>query len=228
MKYAVFSDIHGNKYAFEAMLNDLRHVEIEGFLFCGDFTGYYYHAREIIEAVEKLTNFYAVRGNHDELLLRASVDGVSQHEAVQKFSSSYKTIDTYVVDYIHTLPKTRILNIGAFNILMLHGSPVSPLTGRIYPDSIIDMQPLEYDFLFIGNTHYQMIKIYEKNCKIVNPGSLGQPRDGKGFSYFIVDFVTGDIDRKIVDFDLTNLLADIAEKDSELPYLSSVLERYRR
>jgi hypothetical protein len=36
-----------------------------------------------------------------------------------------------------------------------------------------------------------MTSLHASNCQIINPGSLGQPRDGKGFSYFIIDFITG-------------------------------------
>ena len=228
MKYAVFSDVHGNIYAFEAMMNALRCESIEGYLFCGDLTGYYYHAKKIIEEVRQLPNFIAVRGNHDELYLRALDDSSVQCRAVQKFGSSYASLDEETAQYIRTLPATLTMDIGNFRLVMLHGSPLSPLSGRIYPDSILDIPQLEFDFLFVGHTHYQMRRLHENNCKIVNPGSLGQPRDGKGFSYYIVDFLTGEVDCRRVDFDLSPLFGEIAERDSCALYLSDVLKRNRR
>ena len=42
---------------------------------------------------------------------------------------------------------------------------------------------------------------------IINPGSLGQPRDGHGFSYCILDTETGGIDFKSVDIDIDKLLS---------------------
>lgn len=228
MKYALFSDIHGNIYAFEAMMNELRHEEIDGYLFCGDLTGYYYHAREIMEFIERLPNFYAVRGNHDELFLNALSNNGTQYEAIKKYGSSYKNLDAKIAKYIQTLPEVLTLNIGRYHVAVLHGSPMAPLLGRIYPDSEIDLPPLEYDFLFVGHTHYQMVRLHEKNCKIVNPGSLGQPRDGKGFCYCIIDFATGNVEHKCVEFDKSLLLKEIAERDAEIAYLSEVLNRNRR
>lgn len=210
-------------------MSALRNEEIEGYLFCGDLTGYYYHAGEIIEVAKRLSNFYAVRGNHDELFLDALSDSAAKHEAVKKYGSSYQKLNAKIAEYIRTLPEVITLKIGNFNVAILHGSPTSPLSGRIYPDSLLDMPPLEYDFLFVGHTHYQMTRLHSKNCKckIVNPGSLGQPRDGKGFSYCIVDFITGEIERKRVSFDLSPLLTEISEKDSEMVYLIDVLNRNR-
>ena len=227
MKYAVFSDIHGNAYAFEAMINSLHGEKIEGYLFCGDIVGYYYQAERIVEAFKQLPNFLAVRGNHDEMYLRALSDIESRNAAIEKYGSSYNKPDAFTTEYIQSLPEFITTNIGNFNIAMLHGSYSSPLSGRIYPDSPLDMLPLEYDFLFIGHTHYQMTRLCPKNCQIINPGSLGQPRDGKGFAYCIIDFIKGEIDRRFVDFDISPLFDEIAERDSGMPYLSDVLNRGR-
>lgn len=228
MKYALFSDIHGNIYAFEAMMNALCHEKIDGYLFCGDLTGYYYHSVQIMEAVRMLPNFHAVRGNHDSLFLEASTDKAVQREAAKKYGSSYNNLNVGVAEYIRTLPETATFRIGNFNAAILHGSPASPLCGRIYPDSKLDMPPPGIDFLFCGHTHYQMLRPFSANCMIVNPGSLGQPRDGNGFSYYIVDFTTGMIERRSVAFDLSPLFREIKKNDMDIPYLTDVLKRNGR
>jgi len=210
MKYALFSDIHGNFYAFEAMMNELVHKNIEGYLFCGDLTGYYYQAEKIVKKIKQLPNFYAVRGNHDQFFIDSLTDN---------------TKHTEIVEYIKSLPEVITMKIGNFNISMLHGSPKSPLSGRIYPDSPLDIEPLMYDFLFVGHTHYQMTRSCAKSCRIVNPGSLGQPRDGKGFSYCLVDFISGEVEYNSVNFDLSLLVMEIAKKDPGNSYLSDVLKR---
>jgi len=215
MRYALFSDIHGNFYAFEAMMNKLASKNIEGYLFCGDLTGYYYQAAKIVKIIKQLPNFYAVRGNHDQFFLETSINSIKQHTAE----------DIEVVEYIKSLPEVIAMKIGNFNISMLHGSPKSPLSGRIYPNTVLNIEPLPYDFLFIGHTHYQMIRLHAEKCRIINPGSLGQPRDGKGFSYCIVDFITGEVEYNCVNFDLSLLVTEIAEKDPENPYLFNVLKR---
>ncbi|MDR2999884.1 MAG: metallophosphatase family protein [Fibromonadaceae bacterium] len=189
MKYALFSDVHGNFNVFEAMMNKLAHENIEGYLYCGDLAGYHYQTAEIVEVIKRLPNFYAVRGNHDQFFLDALSAQMGRHIAKE---------DIELAEFIKTLPETITMRIGDFNISMLHGSPSSPLFGRIYPDSPLDIKPLDYDFLFVGHTHCQMTRLHAKNCKIINPGSLGYPRDGKGFSYCTVNFITGEIEHQSV------------------------------
>jgi predicted phosphodiesterase len=50
----------------------------------------------------------------------------------------------------------------------------------------------ECDFMFPGHTHCRMQRAVN-GCRIVNSGSLGMPRDGKGRSYCLVDFSTGEV-----------------------------------
>lgn len=224
MRYAFFSDIHGNIYALEAMLETLRHEPMDGYLFCGDFVGYYYHSLRVIQRAKQLPNFHGVCGNHDALYLEASTDSAVQAEAIKKYGSAYASLEEEVAQYLQTLPKGLILQMGGYRIRMLHGSPEDPLWGRIYPDTALGGLSLDCDFLLLGHTHYPMIKEVG-GCKIVNPGSLGQPRDGKGFSYCILDFLTGRVERRLAVFDKAPLLKEITQRDPGMPYLSEVLCR---
>ena len=227
MKYVVFSDVHGNAYAFDAMMKKISNEETEGYLFCGDLTGHYYDSIKIYETIKRLPNFYAVRGNHDELYLNVMSCREKQNTAINKFGSSYMQTDKVVEKYLMSLPVTLTATIGNYRISMVHGSLDAPLDGRIYPDTPIEHMQLTSDFLFVGHTHYQMNRRHSGGCKIINPGSLGQPRDGKGFSFCIADFSTGEISWDCVNFDLSDLLSDINKRDSEKPYLSKVLLRNR-
>jgi putative phosphoesterase len=224
MKYVLFSDIHGNSYAFEAMMKKLAGEKIEGYFFCGDIADYYYHTIENIKKIKQLPNFYAVRGNHDALLLDAFGSDEKKHFAIRQYGNAYRYLNGEVADYIKPLPESMTVKIAGCNIMLIHGSPENHLNGRIYPDTPMDTETLNCDYLFLGHTHYQMIRVL-KNCKIVNPGSLGQPRDGKGFSYYMIDFSTGKIEAQRVSFDLSPLFSEISVKDSENKYLFEVLKR---
>lgn len=227
MKYAIFSDIHGNIYALDAMMNSLQNDNIERYLFCGDIAGYYYYADKIVQTFKNLPNLHIVKGNHDALYVGSLTDKSVQQEAIEKYGSAYSNIDAEVAQYIKDLPETISLNIGGYRIVMLHGSPNSPLSGRIYSDTALDTTLPDCDFLFTGHTHYQMMRKHISNCTIINPGSLGQPRDGKGFSFCIADFSTGSVEHRTAKFDLSHLLEEIAEKDPDNAYLVDVLHRNR-
>ena len=109
-------------------------------------------------------------------------------------------------------------------ILIVHGSERSPLCGRWYPDSDIDIDSTKYDVIFCGHTHYSMVR-RQGDTQIINPGSLGQPRDGKGFAYGVFDTKTRSWEAHTVKPDMDFLLRQIEENDHENPYLKSVLLR---
>ncbi len=162
------------------------------------------------------------------LYLDAMSDSALRQTAVSKYGSSYKSPNCETAEYIRALPEVMHLQVGRFSVMLLHGSPIDPLYDRIYPDTPLEFLPLAYDFLFTGHTHYQMERTHPNACRIVNPGSLGQPRDGRGFSYCMVDFTTGEVERRRVEPDLTALYAQIAERDPQMPYLRDVLKRNGR
>lgn len=69
------------------------------------------------------------------------------------------------------------------------------------------------DFAFLGHTHHQIIK-YTHGCTIVNPGSAGQQRDGKGCKYVLFDTSTRQIAFKVIEYNKDSLVDDINRNDS--------------
>lgn len=226
MKYAIFSDIHGNSHAFQTMLAQCLNQHVEGYLFCGDIMGYYYDSEEIFAAMATLPNLYAVRGNHDQLALDIAKGKADKEALAEKYSSAYiRPLSPSLQTYLEALPLAQILQIEGKLVYLAHGSPGDPLNGRIYPDTLLPKDwAVETDFVFLGHTHYQMERS-KKETRIFNPGSLGQPRDGKGFAYATVDFSTGELERHTVSFPLVPLLEEIALWDPDKPYLREVLLR---
>ena len=66
MKYAIFSDIHGNLEALNAVLEVCRANNINAHLCLGDIVGYNANPKECLETVRNLPDFACVKGNHDE------------------------------------------------------------------------------------------------------------------------------------------------------------------
>jgi len=229
MKYIVFSDLHGNYDALEQMLEDTAAYKIAGYIYCGDIAGYYYDQDKIIDLFKNLKNIHAVKGNHDYYYV--SIDDSTKRavDYISLYGNSFnKKTDKKILDYLKKLPDSLCLNINSYKVGVFHGSPLNPMEDRIYPDtSNLTREFLKYDICFIGHTHYKLIKKFNDTI-IINPGSLGQPRDGLGFSYCIFDFKTLDAEFKTVRFDKTELVKKIEynEHDTRIKnYLISILFR---
>ena len=74
MKIGLLGDIHGNRYALDAVLTSARLFGIERLLITGDLIGYYFWPREVLELLTPW-NFTAVYGNHESMLFKAERDG---------------------------------------------------------------------------------------------------------------------------------------------------------
>ena len=204
MKICVFSDIHGNIEAFDKMISN-ETGNVDAYIFAGDIWGYFYDQSEIIDRLSAITNLYAVKGNHDEYYLGREITP----ELINKYGSSYLAdITDKQLGFIKGLTDHLEIMIDGKRFGIYHGGNVDFLEQRIYPDTEIDETFLigKYDYLILGHTHYRMCRRI-KDTMIINPGSLGQPRDGHGFSYCILDTKTGRIDFKSVDIDIDKLLS---------------------
>lgn len=227
MKAVVFSDIHGNQYALQNFLNELQEIEYQYLIFCGDIYGYYYGQHEIIRCFQQLDRLYAVKGNHDEMAVHVS-DGKCEVTAamLEKYGHSYCMIDKDDVDYVRKLPNHLELEIDGKRIVILHGTVEDELAGRLYPaDEVKEPEAYRnYDYVICGHTHYKM---YRKtgDTVILNPGSIGQQRDGRGFGYAIIDFENGKYEFRNIRLDLRELEKEIDLFDKENEKLKQILHR---
>ncbi|MEL5900049.1 YfcE family phosphodiesterase [Clostridium sporogenes] len=232
MRVAVFSDVHGNIYSFKNILNSMKKNNIEYYIFCGDICGYYYHQNEIIELFKELKNFICVMGNHDKKIIRLlqQKESITKDE-VDKYGSSnfllLKNITEKNKEYLQNLSIKYEGSIDNRKIGVFHGSPFNFLGEYVYPtDSLNNFEKLEYDIVFLGHTHYSMYKKLH-NIIIVNPGSCGQPRNGRLPSYAIWETTTNEVEFKYVDYDPTKLVNDINMHDKSNKYLVDILFRGR-
>ena len=179
MQFIVFSDIHGRLDALAAMLAQVRN-RAAGAIFCVDLVGGDSNAPQIVRLLRGLPHLLAVRGNNDQHWHRAFRDKpLAPPPALAE-------VDAYIVSLPHAINPI----IGSRRVFVCHGSPDRPLTGRVYEDTALDGMP-ECDFLFLGHTHCRMDRVINGR-RVINPGSLGMPRDGKGRSCCMVDFDSGE------------------------------------
>ncbi len=221
MRICFFTDIHGNGYAFDAFLDELSKKKNDIVIFGGDFAGYYYDADRIISRVREL-RFTCVLGNHDSMFLEL-LDGKRELASLTgRYGSSYerlqKTIREENKQFLRSLPPFLELEEDGIRMGFFHGSPRNYLNDRIYPDTEIslpeEMELFEkYDVVFCGHTHHKLVKQIGKTL-LINPGSAGQQRDGKGTSYVIFDTKTRNYEICTFDYDIEKLEADVERLES--------------
>ncbi|WP_252238652.1 YfcE family phosphodiesterase [Clostridium sp. VAP51] len=232
MRVAVFSDVHGNIYSFKNILNSMKKNNIDHYIFCGDICGYYYHQNEIIELFKGLKNFICVMGNHDKKIINLlNKKETIIKENIDKDRSSNSLLLNNITDankeYLQNLSIKYEGIIDNRKIGVFHGSPFNFLEEYVYPtDSLNNFEKLDYDIVFLGHTHYSMYKKLN-NVIVVNPGSCGQPRNGRLPSYAIWETATNEVEFKYVDYDITKLVNDINMYDKFDKYLVDILYRGR-
>ena len=213
MKLCFFTDIHGNKPAFEAFCLDAEQRGADVIVFGGDFIGYYYDAEEIITAVRQ-RGWHCLLGNHDQMFLDMLDGNLTEQYLTERYGNSYRiarrTISEENVAFLRTLSSAWEMQTDGFKIGFFHGGPSDALNQRVYPDTELNDTDVyeKYDYIFTGHTHHKMIREVG-GCQIMNPGSAGQQRDGKGTSYLIFDTQNRQAEICVFSYDTTDLLAKI-------------------
>jgi predicted phosphodiesterase len=194
MRCLVLSDIHANLAAFEAVLADAGRFDI---LWClGDVVGY---GPDPSECVARLREFphLCLSGNHDWAALgKLDLRGFNT-DARHSIEWTQKHLDPAARAYLQALPPSRT----EAGYTLAHGSPRQPVW-----EYILDPQTADHNFgafttaaCLVGHTHipalYFLPEGAQHHCEsrapqwsqaihlnsgrwIVNPGSVGQPRDG--------------------------------------------------
>lgn len=236
MRVAVLGDLHGNAAALEAVLAAARAKSVERLLITGDFIGYYYWPREVLEMLSEWQTD-AVRGNHEDMLCQIRQDGARLFALSRKYGSglavALETLTESQQSYLCGLPEQRCVDLQGRRILLAHGSPGSTDL-YVYPDASSNVlgiiassgRQAGATLVCLGHTHYRMIKRMEE-VLILNPGSVGQPRDGHlGACWALLDTTSMDIELRVEAYNVDGVAKFAKLKDPELPYLHSIL--YRR
>lgn len=229
MRLAVFSDIHGNAEALSLALADMTSHAPDEYIFLGDLCGYYYEQLAAWHELMALDRFRAVLGNHDRIFLQI----LGGDEALR---SSYRSRYGLSMDllleqdhgrlseWLRGLPEA--ITDERLRLIACHGSPASPIDGYIYPDSAVGgVYPLGWTLL-LGHTHYRMDR-QSAGARLINPGSVGQPRDGGPPSWCLLDTESGCASFHTVRFDVSGLRAQVRARGETNPYLQQVLLRQR-
>ena len=208
MRYLVLTDIHANLEALDTCLADALVRTYDATLVLGDLVGYGPDPNAVVERVQALQPIAIVRGNHDKVAC-----GLEQADG---FNSVAKAAAAWSLDilqpphreWLAALPEGPILVDAVVEIC--HGSPFDE-DAYVFDelDAVRALKVAMRPLCLFGHTHYpasfelsaetfdrvesaaepQMRIVMRDGCKyLVNPGSVGQPRDGDArAAYAIVD-----------------------------------------
>ena len=177
MKIGVVGDIHGNKHSLDAVLALFDDMGVDRIVCLGDMIGYFHQSLEVLELVRQ-SAITPILGNHEACLLKMLDCSADRW---WKYNLEYvrESIPPSTLQWLKELPDSFHINFKGLRFAFFHGSPWSPFEEYVYPDSshFNRFCGLEYDYVILGHTHYQMFKNIGK-VSVINPGSCGLPRDG--------------------------------------------------
>lgn len=231
MKLLILSDIHAN---YEA-LKGVNSVEgdYDHLIILGDIVDYGPQPKECIEFT-RMSAGRAVRGNHDNALAYNTECGCSykyKHLSLESRRYNRGLLNNEDIAYLAGLPLEQRFDLGGSSFLATHASPKGDLCRYLYPDIpdetwISEIEGIRADFILLGHIHIPFVRKIGMTT-IINPGSVGQPRDGdpKG-SYAIWD--DGVVTIKRFFYDINKTIRKIERSGMEkdiIEGLSAILRR---
>ncbi|APW97044.1 YfcE family phosphodiesterase [Halobiforma lacisalsi AJ5] len=207
MKVGLISDVHGNRVALEAVLEDMPPVDE---LVCaGDVVGYNpWPAACVDELRERAVP--TVMGNHDAAVAAETpfrFNGMAR--AGVEYAETQLSADQ--LRWLAELPTERVEFDGRLKVV--HGHPDDPdrYTRYTYPEEFSPRLLDEEDVLVLGHTHVQGVERYTEGI-VVNPGSVGQPRDGDPRAgYAVVDLEAMTVETHRVEYDVEGVQEAVRE-----------------
>jgi predicted phosphodiesterase len=203
MRYLLLADIHSNADALEAVLEDAQKRDYGQTIFLGDAVGYGADAGAVFKHLEALKP-RCIQGNHDAMLLELAQGKSIKADTPVGMSLRYNVSQLLPsqIGWIQTWAAEAALRLDGFGVTFAHGSPRDP---KEYVDTVNVARAVfagwSGKLAFVGHSHLAgVFACLENNTEvtffhaflenenrlpmpprgrwIVNPGSVGQPRDG--------------------------------------------------
>lgn len=200
MKVAVFSDIHGNIYALEAVLADIKKRRVDMVFCAGDLVGYGAFPNEVIELIRE-QHIPTIMGNYDQGIGHDSDDcGCAYRDELSKALGKRSiawTREKVTPDnkaYLRNLLERISFTVSGKKVLLVHGSP-RRINEYLFEDRPVSsvarfFESERVDVIVCGHTHLSYVRemIVEEGWETVT-GADGQPvmRRKAGGRYILVN-----------------------------------------
>jgi predicted phosphodiesterase len=206
VRYLILSDMHANWDAFETVLRRARRKRCDAVLVLGDLVGYGGAPNQVVEAVRQLgPRLHVIRGNHDKVVAGIDSGGNFNQTALTAAQWTTGRLTPANLRYVRELPQGPLqVEPG---LAICHGSPLDEDT---YVFSDVDAWEIfsryENPVTFFGHTHIPSLFWLEGRLLgvralrggsgrivlspggryLINPGSIGQPRDRDPRASFMI------------------------------------------
>jgi diadenosine tetraphosphatase ApaH/serine/threonine PP2A family protein phosphatase len=229
MRYLVLTDIHANLEALDACLADALERSYDRTLVLGDLVGYAADPNAVCERVRALAPIAVVRGNHDKVACGIEPDEGFNAVAKSAVRWTFDVLTPEHRDWLAALPPGPLEVDDLVEIC--HGSPFDE-DAYVFDevDAVRALKVARRPLCLFGHTHYPVtfelsaggfdtigltpagetrLLLKDGSKYLVNPGSVGQPRDGDPrAAYAIVDTV----DRRVDLFRVTYAVEEAQAK----------------
>ena len=220
MRILVVSDIHSNLEAFIAVLDDAGlQGDIDQLWCLGDTVGYGPDPGECIRLIREFPSHVCIAGNHDLAAIGKMGTEEFNHAAAHAAHWTAAQLSSEEASFLSELP--LVVGIGSFTLV--HGSLRSPVWEYLMSAEAAGatFQRMDTPYCLVGHSHIPFlcreggekggfapfpmdVKVSLGDDRlIINPGGVGQPRDGDPRpSYMIYDTEGGTIERRRVAYDI--------------------------
>jgi predicted phosphodiesterase len=234
MRILIISDIHSNLTALQTVLDSAGRYDAVWCL--GDLVGYGPDPNECIEKVRSLPNLKCVLGNHDAAVLGKMDQETFNHEAGLAISWTRRVINSESHNFLAGLAETDVSG----EVTLAHGSPRNPVWEYLmdYPTALQAFPFFETRLCFVGHTHvpalweqdpgertptlvHDYLRMNVSGRCILNPGSVGQPRDhDRRASFALFDPTQSTWELRRVEYDIASVQARV--KKTSLPWRNAL------
>jgi len=199
MLVGVISDVHANRVALEAVLDDMP--DVDALVCAGDVVGYNPWPAECVDILRE-RSVPTVMGNHDRAVVTgAGFAGNRMADAGVEYAR--EELDDERIEWLAGLRDQRLAVDGRLKIV--HGHPEDPnryTYPALFSADLLD----EEDVLVMGHTHVQAHETYDDGV-VVNPGAVGQPRDeDPRAAYAVVDLEGLAVEEHRVEYDVDEVI----------------------
>jgi predicted phosphodiesterase len=203
MKYLILSDIHSNKEALSAVLSFVRRKPWDKAVFLGDLVGYGANPNQAVDMLRSLRPLAAIRGNHDKVCSGIEDGELFNRMALEAALWTRRKLTRSNIQWLKRLPQGPLVVDDTFTIS--HGTPIDEdayIFGEI--EALNVFRHADFPICFFGHSHFPVIfalspdaittiltvapsfrfKLRPGVRYLINPGSVGQPRDGNPLTSF--------------------------------------------
>lgn len=185
MKILLLADIHANWVALSAIQETF-----DACLFMGDLVEYGADPVPCIDWVRRHAHA-AIRGNHDHATVQRVMgtlgNGCRRLAATTRLQHAQVLTPQYY-KFLARLPVTQTLELDGKTFFLVHATPRDPMDeylGHDIPGWTARLSEIDADYVCVGHTHLPLdLQIGRK--RLINPGSVGQPRDGDPRASYVV------------------------------------------